>query len=57
VIDSKELPDELAITALDEFGNIMGIRHKNFDCQGVQFHPESIMTPEGEKIISNWLFE
>ncbi len=57
VIDSKELPDELAITALDESGNIMGIKHKNFDCQGVQFHPESIMTPEGEKIISNWLFE
>lgn len=57
VIDSEDLPDELVVTAKDEFSNIMGIRHEKFDCQGVQFHPESIMTPKGEKIISNWLFE
>jgi anthranilate synthase component 2 len=56
VIDRITFPDELTITAVDEFENIMGIRHKNYDIRGVQFHPESIMTPDGEKIISNWLF-
>ena len=57
VIDRNKFPDELIITAIDEFENIMGVRHKSYDIQGVQFHPESIMTPQGEKIISNWLFD
>jgi anthranilate synthase component 2 len=46
---------ELKITALNEDGLVMGLRHKKFDVRGVQFHPESIMTPEGPKMIQNWL--
>ncbi|MCX6293531.1 MAG: aminodeoxychorismate/anthranilate synthase component II, partial [Sphingobacteriales bacterium] len=43
-------------TAVDNNNLIMGIRHKTYDLQGVQFHPESILTPCGDKLISNWLF-
>lgn len=57
VIDNQNLPEELAVTATDEMGNIMAVRHQKFDICGVQFHPESIMTPDGEKMIRNWLFE
>ena len=57
VIDTELLPADLIVTAKDSNGNIMGIRHRNYDLRGVQFHPESILTPMGEKIISNWLFE
>ncbi len=48
---------ELQVTATDETGMIMAIRHRTFDVRGVQFHPESILTPEGKKMISNWLQE
>ncbi|MCC5920923.1 MAG: aminodeoxychorismate/anthranilate synthase component II [Cyclobacteriaceae bacterium] len=50
-----ELPDCLQITAIDHVGRIMAIRHKDYDLQGVQFHPESILTPMGAKIIANWI--
>lgn len=53
---NSPLPDSLEITSLDEFGNIMSLRHKKFDVRGVQFHPESHMTPTGSKLIRNWLF-
>lgn len=56
VIENQKLPDCLKITAVDNNNLIMGIRHKTYDLQGVQFHPESILTPCGEKLISNWLF-
>lgn len=46
---------DLQVTALNEDGLVMGLRHKKFDVRGVQFHPESIMTPEGPKMIENWL--
>ncbi len=49
------LPAQLKVTAENEEGLIMAIRHTNYDVRGVQFHPESIMTPEGPKIIENWL--
>ncbi len=55
VVDEKELSPELAITARDEFGNIMAIQHKNFDVSGVQFHPESIMTEYGEELMRNFI--
>jgi anthranilate synthase component 2 len=55
VVDRENLPGCLHVTALDNEGQIMAISHKQFDVKGVQFHPESVLTPLGEKIISNWL--
>ncbi len=57
VVDRTDFPKELMITATDDNGNVMGLKHRELNIRGVQFHPESIMTPVGEKIISNWLFE
>ena len=54
VIDCEILPDDLTITATDENGEIMAIKHKTFDVQGIQFHPESIMTTKGEELMRNW---
>ncbi len=56
VIDPQTLPESMGITAKDADGNIMSIRHKTLDVVGIQYHPESILTPDGEKIISNWIF-
>jgi len=55
VIDPASLPEEIQVTAVDEHNNIMGLSHKTVNIKGVQFHPESIMTPMGKKIIENWL--
>ncbi|BFG69356.1 aminodeoxychorismate/anthranilate synthase component II [Sediminibacterium sp. KACHI17] len=55
VISDDEFPDELEVTARDQNNYIMALRHKTYDVQGVQFHPESVLTPEGEKILRNWL--
>ena len=55
VIDRENFPDALEITAVSQEGYIMALRHKDFDVQGIQFHPESVLTPDGKKIISNWL--
>jgi anthranilate synthase component 2 len=53
---SKEgLPDCLELTAEDEQGMIMALRHRSFHVRGVQFHPESVLTPCGEQLIHNWL--
>jgi anthranilate synthase/aminodeoxychorismate synthase-like glutamine amidotransferase len=55
VIENDSLPDELVKTAETEDGIIMGVRHKEFPIEGIQFHPESVLTNEGEKIIQNWI--
>jgi anthranilate synthase component 2 len=55
VVSKIDFPEVLKITATDERGIIMAMRHKTLDIAGVQFHPESILTPLGEKMIRNWL--
>lgn len=55
LVDKDTLPNSFEITALTEDGIIMGMRHKTFPLEGIQFHPESILTEQGSKIISNWL--
>ena len=54
-VDAQSLPKDLVVTARDPRGIIMGIRHKEHNVRGVQFHPESIMTEYGVEIINNWL--
>jgi anthranilate synthase component II len=53
--DPKTLPAELRVTAWSEQGIAMALRHERFDVCGVQFHPESVMTPTGARMIANWL--
>ncbi len=55
VVDKEEFPGNLEITAEDSNGYIMALQHKTLDVRGVQFHPESVLTPDGEKIVFNWL--
>ena len=55
IVSDEGFPKELEVTARDENGYIMALQHKTFDIQGVQFHPESVLTPDGEIILRNWL--
>ena len=55
VIDPETVPDSLEISAKSDDGVIMGVRHKTYPVEGIQFHPESILTTEGPKIIKNWI--
>lgn len=54
VVDTN-VPDVLEITSIDENGQVMSLRHKTFDVRGVQFHPESVLTPDGKKMLENWV--
>jgi anthranilate synthase component 2 len=54
VVDTN-LPDVLEATSFDENGQVMSLRHKKYDVRGVQFHPESVLTPNGKKILENWV--
>jgi anthranilate synthase component 2 len=55
IVSRQNFPSELEATALDEQGMIMALRHRSYDVQGVQFHPESVLTPNGKKMLENWL--
>lgn len=54
VVDPN-LPEVLEATSFDENGQVMSLRHKTYDLKGVQFHPESVLTPDGKKILENWI--
>lgn len=55
IVSDEGLPAELEVTARDGSGYIMAMKHTKYDVEGVQFHPESVLTPAGEQIVRNWL--
>ena len=55
VVDTEEFPEELVITAISSEGQIMALKHREYDVHGIQFHPESVLTPDGKRIVGNWL--
>lgn len=55
VVDTHHFPEELEITSKDDSGMIMSLRHRKWDVQGVQFHPESVLTTNGKEMLTNWL--
>lgn len=54
-VSTENFPDVLEITSVDENGQVMSLKHKMYDVRGVQYHPESVLTPYGKKILENWL--
>jgi len=54
-VSDKKLPIDLEITSVDKNGMIMSLRHSVYDVQGVQFHPESVLTKSGRQMLENWL--
>ena len=57
VVSREEFPDCLEVTAESDEGQIMALRHRELNIRGIQFHPESVLTPEGKKMIQNFLFQ
>ncbi len=55
VVSNDDFPDVLEITSVEDHGQIMSLRHREFDIKGVQFHPESVLTPKGKEIMKNWI--
>lgn len=55
VVSIQNFPESLEVTSVDENGQIMSLRHREYDIRGVQFHPESVLTPNGKQIIQNWI--
>jgi len=55
VVDTDGFPEELVITAISPEGQIMALKHREYDVHGIQFHPESVLTPDGKQIVGNWL--
>ena len=56
VVSREGLPDCLEVTAVSDEGQIMALRHRKLNVRGIQFHPESVLTPDGKKMLQNWLF-
>jgi len=54
-VKPESIPTDLKVTAVNDEGLVMGLSHVKYDVKGLQFHPESVMTPEGPKMIENWL--
>lgn len=54
-VNREHFPDCLEVTAMSDDGTIMALRHRRYDIRGIQFHPESILTPDGAQIMRNWL--
>ncbi len=57
VVSPENLPDTLVVTATSEDGTVMGVRHQALPAEGVQFHPESILTDDGHRLLANWLMQ
>jgi len=57
VVSKEGLPDCLEVTAVSDEGQIMALRHKTLDIHGIQFHPESVLTPDGQRMLGNWLHQ
>lgn len=57
IVERPNLPEDLQITAVDEHGAIMAMRHRKYNVRGVQFHPESVLTPMGKAMLRNFLFQ
>ena len=56
VVSNSDLPACLEVTAVSDEGQIMALRHKDYNVRGIQFHPESVLTPDGKKMLQNWLY-
>ena len=56
LVSNEDLPECLEVTAVSDEGQVMALRHKSLNIRGIQFHPESVLTPDGKKMIQNWLF-
>ena len=56
IVQNEQLPECFEVTSYDNDGLVMSMQHKEYDVQSVQFHPESVLTPLGEKMIENWLY-
>ena len=56
VVSKENFPDCLEVTAVSDEGQIMALRHRQYNIRGIQFHPESVLTPDGKDMILNWLY-
>ena len=57
VVSREGFPDCLEVTALSDEGQVMALRHRELNVRGIQFHPESVLTPDGKKMMQNWLYQ
>ena len=56
VVSKEDFPGCLEVTAVSDEGQIMALRHRELNIRGIQFHPESVLTPDGKKMLQNWMF-